>query len=252
MTLNGKTAIITGASRGIGEATAKVFAKQGASVVLAARSTADIERISNEIKQNGGKATAIECDIADFNAVQNLADNTLTEYGNIDVFIANAGIIEPISTLANSDPVEWGYSFDINLKGMYNCLRTTLPVMAKQKSGTFINVSSGAAHSPLEGWSHYCSAKAATAMLLRNANVEHMDDNIRFMALRPGTVRTAMQVAIKASGVNPVSEMEPSDHFPPEWPAKTLAWMCSSDADKHIGEEIYLGDPDIQKSVGLS
>jgi len=140
---------------------------------------------------------------------------------------------------------------DINLKGVFYGMHAAIPVMKAAGGGTIITISSGAAHSPLEGWSHYCASKAGAAMLTRCADMENRTHGLRVMGLSPGTVATQMQREIKASGVNPVSELEWEDHIPPEWPARTLLWMCSADADEFIGKEISLRQDDIRRRVGL-
>ncbi|MGE4612004.1 MAG: SDR family oxidoreductase [Paracoccaceae bacterium] len=249
--LTGKTALITGASRGIGAATAVAMANAGASVVLAARSSDEIEAVADSIRTNGGNAIAVTCDVSNFETVENTVAKCLESYGKLDIFVGNAGVIDPIGPLVSSNPVSWTNALQINVVGAYNGLRSVLPIMQAQQSGTIINISSGAAHSPMEGWSHYCAAKAATAMLLNNARLEHADDSIRFFGLRPGTVATYMQAAIKASGINPVSQMDPSEHFKPEWPAAAIVWMCTNDADAFLGQELYMGDDELQRRAGL-
>ena len=249
--LTGKSAIVTGACRGIGAAAAVALANAGASVVLAARSLDQIEEIALGIRENGGNAIAVECDVSDYKAVEGTVNLCIETYGELDIFVGNAGVINPISRLVTSDPESWARSVEINLLGSYNGLRAVLPIMQAQKSGTVINISSGAAHGPMEGWSHYCSAKAATAMLLRNAHLEHEGDGIRFIGFRPGTVATDMQVAIKSSGINPVSKLEISDHYTPDWPAQAIVWMCTDDADEFLGQEIFMGDEEIQRRAGL-
>ena len=109
-----------------------------------------------------------------------------------------------------------------------------------------------AAQRPLEGWSAYCTSKAGALMLTRAADEEYRDKGIRAMSLSPGTVATDMQRTIKASGVNAVSELDWSDHIPPEWVAQTLLWMCNSEADRFLGGEISLRDEDIRKTVGVA
>ena len=108
------------------------------------------------------------------------------------------------------------------------------------------------AHHALEGWSHYCTSKAGAAMLTKSAHLEGTGWGLRAMGLSPGTVATKMQREIKASGVNPVSELDWEDHIPPEWPAKCLAWMCTSDADAFLGEEISLRDEAIRTRIGVA
>lgn len=249
MTISGKTVVITGASKGIGAAAAYEFAEKGAQVVLLARSSDAIAEIAGNI---GKQALAIACDVSRYWEVDGAFDVVRREFGTLDVLVNNAGVIDPIGSLSDSDPEAWSHAIDINLKGVYNGVRAALPKMLAQGGGTILNVSSGAAHSPLEGWSAYCSGKAAAAMLTRCVHLENVDAGIRVMGLSPGTVATEMQVKIKASGINPVSKLDVSDHVPPEWPAKALVWMCDADADGYLGEEISLRNEELRAKLGLT
>ena len=248
MDLTGKTVLITGASRGIGAATARAFSQAGANVALVSRSEDAIAELAGEI---GAKALAIPCDVSRFWEMQAAVDACGATFGSLDVLVGNAGVIEPISHLATSDPEGWGKAVDINLKGVYHGMRAALPVMLKQGAGTILTISSGAAHGPVEAWSHYCASKAGAAMLTRCVHMENAGQGIRAIGLSPGTVATQMQVEIKASGINPVSQMDRSEHIPPDWPARTLVWMCSADADGHLGQEISLRDEGVRRAVGL-
>ncbi|RZW08397.1 MAG: SDR family oxidoreductase [Rhodobacteraceae bacterium] len=248
MGVDGKTVMLTGASRGIGESAARVFAEAGANVVLLARGKDRIANIAGEI---GQQALAVPCDVSRFWEVEAAVAAASDAFGQVDVMINNAGVVEPISRLATSDPEAWGHVIDINLKGVYHGMRAVLPQMIARGSGTVLTISSGAAHSPVEAWSHYCASKAGAAMLTRMIDKENRDDGIRAMGLSPGTVATEMQREIKASGINPVSKLDWSDHVPPEWPAKALLWMCSPDADEYIGEEISLRDEGFRQRLGL-
>jgi NAD(P)-dependent dehydrogenase (short-subunit alcohol dehydrogenase family) len=247
--MQNKVVVITGASRGIGADTARVFAKSGAKVALLARSTDEIDALASEI---GSAALAIQCDVADYGQVKAAVDKTVAAFGRLDVMISNAGMIQPISRIASSDPAEWANAVNVNLTGTYNCTRAALPGMIAQGGGTILNISSGAAHSPIEGWTAYCSSKAGAAMLTRGTDHEVRENGIRVMGLSPGTVATQMQRDIKASGINPVSQMDWSDHVDPDWPARALLWMCSPDADEFLGQEISLRDEDIRKRAGLT
>ncbi|MFQ6548308.1 SDR family oxidoreductase [Aestuariibius sp. 2305UL40-4] len=244
--LTGKTAIITGASRGIGEATARHFAEQGANVVLAARSEGAITAIADEI---GG--TAIATDVADYAAVAALVDRTVQAHGGLDILVNNAGLIDPIARLADSDPAEWARVADVNYKGVYHGLRAAIPAMLERGGGTVINISSGAATGALEGWSHYCSSKAAALSLTRCADKEYRDDGIRVIGLSPGTVATEMQREIKASGLNPVSQLEWEAHIPPDWVAKGIAYLCGPGGDAHRGTDFSLKTNEGREAVGL-
>lgn len=248
MDMSGKTVLITGASRGIGAAAGRVFAAAGANVALVARSEEAVAELAGEI---GTKALAIPCDVSRYWEVAQAVEATVATFGRLDVLINNAGVIEPISLLTESDPESWGHAIDINLKGVYHGLRAAMPAMISAGGGTILNVSSGAANSPLEAWSHYCSSKAGAAMLTRCADKEGRALGIRALGLSPGTVATEMQREIKSSGLNPVSELEWSDHIPPEWPAKALLWMCSAEADEFLGTDISLRDPAIRARVGV-
>lgn len=248
MGMTGKTVMITGASRGIGAAAARSFAEAGANVVLLARSEAEITALAAEI---GTNALAIRCDVADFAAVSGAVAQTVERFGAVDVYIGNAGMIDPIGDLASADVDEWSRSIDVNLKGVFYGMRAVMPLMAAAGAGTIITISSGAASHALEGWSAYCTGKAGAAMLLRCADQEARDKGLRIMGLSPGTVATEMQKVIKKSGVGPVAELEWEDHIPAEWVARTLIWMCSEAADGHVGQELTLRDEALCAQIGL-
>lgn len=247
--MTGKTVMITGASRGIGSDTARVFAQAGANVALLARSAEAIGALADEL---GAQAIAIPCDVGDYAAVEAAVAKTVETFGGLDVLIGNAGVIEPISHLATADPAAWANVININLNGVFFGMRAALPVMLKAGGGTILTISSGAAHGPVEAWSHYCASKAGAAMLTRCVDKENAHAGIRAIGLSPGTVATQMQRDIKASGINPVSQLDWSDHIPADWPAKALLWMCSADADGWLGQEISLRDADIRARVGLT
>lgn len=248
MDMNGKCVMITGASRGIGAAAAREFAALGANVVLVARSEEAVADLAGEI---GNAALAVPCDVSRYWEMDAAVQATLKTFGRLDVLVNNAGVIEPISLLASSDPDGWGHAIDINLKGVYHGMRAAMPVMIEAGGGSILTISSGAAHGPVEAWSHYCASKAGAAMLTRCADKEGREHGIRAIGLSPGTVATQMQREIKTSGINPVSQLDWSDHIPPEWPAKALAWMASPAADAHLGEELSLRDEGLRRELGL-
>ncbi|MEL6746453.1 MAG: SDR family oxidoreductase [Pseudomonadota bacterium] len=249
--LKDRTVIITGASRGIGEATARDFAAAGANVVLVARSQDAITAIAAEISAAGGNALALPADVADYAAVADLVAQTRTAFGRVDTLVNNAGVINPIARLSDSDPHDWAKAFDINLKGVYFCTRAVLPGMVEAGAGTIINISSGAANAPLEGWSHYCSSKAATQMLTRATHKEYGEHGIRAIGLSPGTVATEMQVEIKSSGINPVSQLDPAVHIPAGWVSQGIAYLCSPAADDLCGTDFSLKTDEGRARVGL-
>jgi 3-oxoacyl-[acyl-carrier protein] reductase len=248
--LTGKSAIVTGASRGIGAAAARELAAAGAAVVLAARSSDEITQAANEITANGGKAKAVTCDVTSFDDVSAMVATCKDAFGSVDIVVNNAGLIDPVSRLADG-PRSWLKVADVNYKGVYLCLRAALPVMLAQGEGTIINISSGAAYNALEGWSHYCSSKAAALMLTRAVHKEYGDEGIRCCGLSPGTVATDMQVVIKASGINPVSQLDPAVHIPPEWVGKAIVWLAGEGADGYLGEDFSLKTDEGRAAIGL-
>jgi NAD(P)-dependent dehydrogenase (short-subunit alcohol dehydrogenase family) len=249
--LSGKVAIVTGASRGIGASVAREFARRDVAVMLCARSGAAIERLAEEIRRAGGRALACVCDVSAYADITQAVARCQSEFGRLDILVNNAGLIEPIARLVDSDPEQWSRAADINYKGVYFGMRAAIPVMERQGSGVIVNISSGAATSALEGWSHYCSSKAAVLMLTRCADKECRERGVRVVGLSPGTVATDMQTAIKASGINPVSKLDPSVHIPPEWAARAVAWLCTAAASDLAGTDFSLKDEAGRKRVGL-
>lgn len=247
MDMSGKTVLITGASRGIGAAAARVFADAGANLVLMARSAAALEELAGELG-----AVAVVGDVARFEDMTRAVQTAKERFAGLDVLIGNAGVIGPIATLDATDPEDWSTAIDVNLKGVYHGMRAAMPLMRRAGGGTIITVSSGAAHNAVEGWSAYCASKAGAAMLTTSAHNDGAADGLRVMGLSPGTVATDMQRDIRASGVNPVSQLDWSEHIPADWPARALLWMCSPASDAHLGQEISLRDPAIRAAIGLT
>ncbi|MGQ0567827.1 MAG: SDR family oxidoreductase [Gemmobacter sp.] len=246
MHMQGQVVAITGASRGIGAAAVRAFAAAGARVALLSRDKAAIAVLAAE---TGG--LAVPCDVADWGSVERTLAQVAAQFGRLDVLVNNAGRIEPIAALGLADPADWGRAIDVNLKGVFHGMRAAIPMMRAQGGGTILNVSSGAASTPLEGWSAYCAAKAGAAMLTRAGHLEEAAHGLRIIGLSPGTVATDMQRVIAASGVNAVSRLDWSAHIPPEWAARALVWLCSHDADDLLGEEVRLRDEGVRRRVGL-
>ena len=251
MKLKQKTALITGASAGIGAAAARELAANGVAVVLMARSEEKLQNLVSEIERSGGKAIYCCGDVSRYEDIKAATDMCVVQFGSLDLLLNNAGLIDPISRIEDSQPDEWAHTVDVNLKGVYFGIRLAIPQMKKQGGGTIINISSGAATGALEGWSAYCSTKAAVLSLTKCVHVEEGGNGIRMIGLSPGTVATEMQMQIKASGINPVSQLDPTVHIPAEWVAKAICWLCTPDADSYCGTDFSLKTDQGRQQVGL-
>lgn len=249
--LKNKTVLVTGASRGIGAAIARHFAAAGAHVVMLARSGQTLDNLAAEIAETGGKALAIEGDVSRYADVERAVATTVDRFGRLEILVNNAGVIDPIARLADSDPEDWGRIVDINMKGVYHGLRAAIPPMLNTGGGLIVNISSGAATSTLEGWSHYCATKAAVLSLTACAAKEYGARGIRVVGLSPGTVATDMQLSIRTSGINPVSKLDPSVHIPAEWVAKAVAFLCGDGGAEFEGTDFSLKTNDGRRRVGL-
>jgi len=250
--LDGKVIIVTGASRGIGAAAAVALAEAGATVALTARDGDRLADIARSIAGSGGTVSSRPCDVSNYQALASLVDEMTSRYGRIDGLINNAGVIEPIASIAESDPAEWARAIDINLTGAYHAIRAVLPGMLATGGGTIVNVSSGAAIRPLEGWSAYCSGKAGLHMLTRAVALETAGRGIRVFGFQPGTTDTDMQVLIRASGVNPVSQIPRGNLTPVAHPAAAIVYLCTAAADDLNGQEFSLRDEPFRVRLGLA
>src|SRR5215472_8304572 len=213
--------LITGASRGIGEATARLFAQKGHPVALLARSVAAIESLADEIG-----ALAIPCDIADEIAVSQAVHKSAAEFGGIGIVINNAGTLAPAARILDTDPRDWTRNIEVNLFGPLYVLRHAVPLLPK--GGVVINVSSGAAANPLAGWSAYCASKAGLSILTRVLAVEESDERgIRVYGLLPGLVDTEMQAFNRANRINEVGDLKREVLRPATEPAQIMYFLCA-------------------------
>ena len=244
--LNGQTALVTGGSRGIGLAVAKELLGAGANVMITARTG-----IEEALATLGGNAAGVVCDVADYAQAEAAVAATVETFGGLSILINNAGVIDPIGLVAESDPARWAQNININLTGAYHMARAVLPGMIAAGGGAIVNVSSGAAHRPLEGWSAYCSGKAGVAMLTRALHLETNGQGIRTFGFAPGTVDTDMQVKIRASGINMISQIPRENLGGVQPPARIIAYLASADAADLSGEELAISDNALRGRAGL-
>ena len=190
--IDGHAAIVTGASSGIGEATARVLAAAGANVVLAARRKERLDALQAEIEADGGTARVVETDVTDKNQVQALADATLDAFGRIDILVNNAGIM-PLSYIKNLHEDQWEQMVDVNVKGVLYGVGAVLPTMLEQGSGFVVNVSSVAGRRVFPGGAVYCGTKFFVRALSQGMRQELTPEhNIRVTSIEPGAVATEL------------------------------------------------------------
>jgi NADP-dependent 3-hydroxy acid dehydrogenase YdfG len=217
--LKDKVTIVTGASRGVGKATALALAKAGAKLVLVARTKPDLDAVAAEIQTNGGAALAMPADVTQPDAVQAMVNHTLEIYKQIDILVNNAGV-GIFETVVDSDPESWAKVVDANLKSTYLCSKYVLPSMLARKSGRIINVLSIAAKIPFKASSAYCAAKAGALAFTKVLSEEVRAHNIRVTAVLPGSIESSFWDGIES---HPDFDlMLKPDHI-----AETILWVAS-------------------------
>ncbi len=242
--LNGKTALVTGGARGIGLATVEALIDAGANVTFTTRNAASAQIALDALGDKAEGVTAVECDATDRVAVAKLMQS------NFDILINNAGVITPIGRMADVDISDWAKNIDVNLVAAFYVIQQALPHMVKN-GGTIVNLSSGAAHNPMEGRSAYCSSKAGVAMLTRCVHEEYGTEGVRVFGFAPGVVDTGMQGLIRDSGINKVSKLNRSDLSPVSEPAHAIAWLCTDAADGMAGQELDVRNAEFRVAAGL-
>lgn len=193
--LSGRTALITGASRGIGAAVAKRFAAEGAHVILLARTVGALEEIDDAIKDTGGTATLIPADLGDFDALDTLGPVLLERFGHLDVLVGNASTLGELTPLTHYDAKVWHEVFDVNVHANWRLIRTLEPLLRRSAAGRAILVSSAAAANPRAFWGAYAITKAALDALARVWASELENTNVRVNIVYPGATRTGMRAA---------------------------------------------------------
>ncbi len=200
--LKDRTAIVTGASSGIGEATARRLAGAGAAVVLAARRRERLEAVRGEIEDAGGRALAVAADVTDRAAVGRLVEKARERFGTVDVLINNAGLM-PLSFVKNLHEDEWRRMVEVNLQGVLNCVGAVLPVMLEQQRGHIVNVSSVAGKRLFPGGAVYCATKFAVRALSEGLRLELTSEHgIRVTDVEPGAVATELTRTITDDDVH--------------------------------------------------
>jgi NAD(P)-dependent dehydrogenase (short-subunit alcohol dehydrogenase family) len=241
--------ILTGASKGLGAATALWLAQVGARLVLNARSQTLLEEVAAEVRKRGGEAVCVAGDVSDLEVCKQMVASALSTWGRLDSVINNAAVIEPIGIYSGVDLELWKKASEINLLAPVYLARLSAEELRKT-AGRIINVSTGAAIHPLAAWNAYCATKAGLLHLTRTMALE--EKTITAISLRPGVIDTEMQVVIRRDGpAHMPSDL--SQYFqqlkdtqrlePAEVPAKSMAWLALHAPNEWNGEIIEYSDP---------
>lgn len=198
--MNGKTIVITGASSGIGEATAAKFADEGANVVLAARRKDRLEELQNSLQDKPGKVEIKQTDVTSKDEVHELIQFTVDTFGGVDVLFNNAGLM-PLSFMEKGKVDEWEKMVDVNIKGVLYGIHAVLPHMQEQNSGHIITTSSIAGHEIMPSGAVYCGTKFAARVIMEGLGKELAGTDIRTTSISPGVVDTELTETITDEGV---------------------------------------------------
>jgi NAD(P)-dependent dehydrogenase (short-subunit alcohol dehydrogenase family) len=243
--------IVTGASRGIGAAVASWLGKIGAAVTLVARESDGLTQVDRAVKRLGGNSFSITADVADPDACRRVVQKTIKQFGQLDALVNNAGILEPLETVARAGPESWRHNLEVNLLGPVYMTMAAISELRRRK-GRIVNVSSGAARSVIEAASAYCVSKAGLNQFTHVLAAE--EPAVTVIAVRPGVVDTQMQKILRHKGPEKMPAQQAAYYLslktenklePPQVPARAIAWLALSAPRQWSGAFMSYDDPPI-------
>lgn len=237
--IEGKVVVITGASSGLGEITARYLAAEGAIVILGARRNERITALAAEIASRGGKALAMKTDVTDKDQVKRLVDAAVEKFGRVDVIVNNAGLM-PVSPLDRLKIDEWDRMIDVNIKGVLYGIAAALPYMQEQRGGHIINVSSVAGHTVSPGFAVYSATKHAVLALSEGLRQEVTEYNIRTTVISPGAIATELPDSISDAAMSErLQKFYARVSIKPDAFAHAVAYAISQPDDVDINEILF-------------
>ena len=245
----GRVALVTGAGRGIGAATARLLASEGAAVALAARTEEEIISVAKEITSRDGTAIPVRVDVADGASVSSCFETVRAELGDVTILVNNAGTPGVPLPVAATEPESWRRAFDVNVTGAFLCAREALPGMAAANWGRIVNVSSAAARHPVAGMAAYGASKAALDQLTRVLALEGEPYGISVVGVYPGVIDTRMQEESRSFGQDLIGKQlhrmfqgykDYEMLRPPEEPAELISYLCTPAAKRLSGHILRL------------
>lgn len=239
-----KVAFVTGAANGIGRATALAFAHEGANVVVADVSEQGNQETARMIEDLGGRVLAVKCDVTRTEDVKAALDKTIETFGRLDIAFNNAGVEQKKAATAELEEEEWNRIVDINLRGVFLCMKYEIPLMLKQGGGTIVNTSSGAGVIGIKDGAAYTAAKHGVIGLTKSAALDYASQNIRVNAVCPGYIETPMMDRFTggtSEGREKVIAEEPIGRAgKPEEIADAVIWLCSDAASFTVGHALVV------------
>ncbi|MEJ2482253.1 MAG: SDR family NAD(P)-dependent oxidoreductase [Gemmatimonadota bacterium] len=238
MELKGKTAMITGGSKGLGAALARRFAAEGAAVSICARDSGEIASVVTEIESMGGRARGTVADVTSQADLDSWLEDTQAEFGSIDIFVNNASVLGPRVAIESYPEEAWRQVIDVNLNGAFLASKTVIPAM-RERGGSMIHVSSGVGDHGRPLWGAYCASKNALEALSEMLAGELAEDEIRSNAVDPGSMRTEMRAAA-------YPDEDPAGVPTPAEVAEVFVWLASDRAREVTGQRFRAKefDPD--------
>ncbi|HJU17779.1 MAG TPA: SDR family oxidoreductase [Stellaceae bacterium] len=240
----GKIAFVTGAANGIGRAAALAFAREGASVVVADVSEEGNRETARMIEEAGGRARAVRCDVTRAEDVKAALDKAVEAFGRLDFAFNNAGVEQPIMPAADVTEEAWDRIVNIDLRGVFLCMKYEILLMLKQGGGAIVNTSSGAGVKGIVGQAAYCAAKFGIVGLTKAAALDYAKANIRINAVCPGIIETPMMERFSGGtpeGWQRVIAQEPVGRMgKPEEIAAAVVWLCSDAAAFVVGHAMVI------------
>lgn len=240
----GKVAFVSGAANGIGRAAALAFAREGAGVTAADVSEQGIRETARLIEQAGGRALAVRCDVTRSEDVKAALDKTVETFGGLDFAFNNAGVEQPVKPAADISEEEWNRLIDVDLRGVFLCMKYEIPLMLRQGGGAIVNTGSGAAVKGIAGQAAYCAAKFGMIGLTKAAALDYAKSKIRVNAVCPGYVDTPMMQ--RFTGGTSEGRQEVLDNVPvgrpatPEEIAAAVIWLCSDAGAYVVGHAMVI------------
>ncbi len=242
--LTGKVAVITGASKGIGEAIAQLYGSAGADVVVSSRKQEAVDSVARSINDAGGKAKAIACNMGDMNDVQKLITETITAFGRIDILVNNAATNPTFGPVIETNEAAFDKIMNVNVKGPFEIAKKAYPFMKEKKSGSIINISSVGGIRPEAGLGIYSMSKAALISLTKVMAKEWGEDNIRANVICPGLIKTKFSEALWSNDkiMHTMMKMLPIKRVGTPEEIAALALFLGSDASAYCTGSVFTAD----------